>query len=50
VLIGPVNNRVIGNKHTAASTDSGIGCNKQVKLAAREISQNKLRVHPEGYG
>jgi len=47
---GSVNYRVTGNKHTDASTDSGIGCNKRVKLAVRAISQNKLRIQPEGYG
>jgi len=50
VLIGPVNNRVIGSKHTVTSAESVIGCNNHVKLATREISQNKLRIWPEVYG
>jgi hypothetical protein len=50
VLNGPVNSKIIENKHTTALTDGGIRYNKHVKLAAREISQNKLRRRPEVYG
>jgi hypothetical protein len=49
MLIGYTNNSDTGNKRTAASTASGIDCNKHVKLASRDISQNKLRIRPEDY-
>jgi hypothetical protein len=50
MLIGSINNSDAGNKRTAASTASGFGCNQHVKLAPRDISQNKSRLRPEDGG